>query len=502
MDNKTVILCILDGWGIAPPGPGNAITQAKPKTFNHLVENYPHTQLLASGPAVGLPEGQDGNSETGHLNIGAGRIVFQDLALINMAIADGSFFTNKVLLDTKKHLTTFQSDLHLVGMIGNSGVHSYNEHLYALMLYAKKNNLQKVYLHLITDGRDSPPKDAVNQIKIVNEKIKELGTGRICSILGRYYAMDRDQRLERTQKAYDCLTKTTQTNQSSEKYLLNSYEKDIFDEFIEPIAIGQDSKETRIKPGDAVIFFNFRTDRPRQLTEMFLKSGIPNLRFVTMTKYREDFNNPVMFTTTTLTNTLGETISKQNKTQLRAAETEKIAMVSYYFNGQVEKTFPGETHLFIDSQKVSTYDLTPRMSTDELVEEFIKKINGGNFSLSVINIACPDMVAHTGKIDKTIEAIEAADDALSSLVYMAKGSNSYLLITADHGNAEGLINPLTGDVDTQHSSQPVPFIIYHPTNNSFKLQPGKLADIAPTILNLLEIPVPREMNGKNLLVNE
>lgn len=503
MDNKSVILCILDGWGIAPPTPGNAITLANPKVYNYLLQNSPSTKLLASGIAVGLPDGQDGNSETGHLNIGAGRVVFQDLALINMAIADGSFFTNRALLDTVKHITSFQSNLHIIGMIGNSGVHSYDEHLYALMLFAKNHNLKNVYLHLITDGRDSPPDNAIEQIAAVQKKIDEFGVGSITSIIGRYYAMDRDQRLDRTKKAFDCLTSTTyEKDLTPLKYLENSYKNNIFDEFIEPVSIGVNSSESRIGSGDAVIFFNFRTDRPRQLTEMFINSKIPNLRFVTMTKYRKDFQNPVMFSTTTLTNTLGEVISNQKLNQLRAAETEKIAMVTYYFNGQIETTFPGENHLFIDSQKVATYDLAPRMSTDKLIEEFTRKIKEEKYTFSVINIACPDMVAHTGKIDKTIEAIGAADDALGNLVNLAKETNSYLIITADHGNAEEIINLKTGKVDTQHSSQPVPLIICHPTDTKFYLQPGKLADLAPTILNLLGIPIPPEMNGKDLIVRD
>lgn len=503
MDNKSVILCILDGWGIAPSNPGNAITLANPKIYNYLSENYPSTKLLASGAAVGLPEGQDGNSETGHLNIGAGRIVFQDLSLINMAIADGSFFTNKALLDTEKHLNTFQSDLHLIGMIGNSGVHSYNDHLFALLLFAKKHHIQNVYLHLITDGRDSPPDNGIEQIKLVEEKIRNIGIGKISSIIGRYYAMDRDQRLDRTKIAFDCLVNPEGKNETdSSDYLKKSYLNNEFDEFISPVSIGENGSKSRIKSGDAVIFFNFRTDRPRQLTEMFLKSNIPNLRFVTMTKYQKNFQNPVMFPTTTLTNTLGEIISKQKFNQLRAAETEKIAMVSYYFNGQNEDIFPGEAHLFIDSPKVATYDLNPRMSTDKLIEEFIIKSREIKYTLSVINIACPDMVAHTGKIDKTVEAIKASDDALGNLVNYAKEKNSYLIITADHGNAEELLNSNTGKTNTQHSTQPVPFIIFHPTDNNFELQPGKLADIAPTILNILNIPVPQEMNGKCLIIRK
>lgn len=503
MVSNSVILCILDGWGIAPEGPGNAITLAKPKVYNHLLENYPSSQLLASGPAVGLPEGQDGNSETGHLNIGAGRIVFQDLALINMAISDGSFFTNRALFDTVKHLGVYQSDLHLLGMIGNSGVHSYNEHLYALMLFAKKNNIKNVYLHLITDGRDSPPDNGVEQLKIVQEQIEKLGIGKIASVIGRYYAMDRDQRLDRTQKAYNCLTQNQSgIDDSPTEYLQRSYANNTYDEFIEPVSFKLNGENSRIKAGDAVVFFNFRTDRPRQLTEMFLRSQTPNLRFVTMTKYRKDFPNPVLFATTTLNNTLGEVVSNNNLNQLRAAETEKIAMVSYYFNGQNENPFPGESHLFISSQKVTTYDLTPRMSTDKLVDEFSRRFREDHFALSVLNIACPDMVAHTGKINKTIEAISASDDAIGKLTQLAKETNSYLIITADHGNAEELIDADSGKTNTEHSSQPVPFIIFHPTDTHFTLQPGKLADIAPTTLSLLGLSIPSEMNGKDLVVRE
>jgi 2,3-bisphosphoglycerate-independent phosphoglycerate mutase len=501
MDNSSVILCILDGWGISPDSSGNAITQANPETYNYLVQNYPFSQLLASGAAVGLPEGQDGNSETGHLNIGAGRVVFQDLSLINMAIADGSFFTNPALFDTVKHLNSFQSDLHLIGMIGNSGVHSYMDHLYALLMFARKHSLQNVYLHLFTDGRDSPPDDALNQIKQLKEQIIKFGVGNISSIIGRYYSMDRDQRLDRTKKAYQCLVDDIAKNEvDAETLLKGSYQKGIFDEFIEPTSIGNDTKKSRIKAGDAIIFFNFRTDRPRQLTEMFLHSGIPNLRFVTMTKYRKDFQNPVMFTTMSLNNTLGEVISENNINQIRAAETEKIAMVTYYFNGQIEQPFPGESHLFVDSPKVTTYDLAPRMSSDKLVDDFCQKFSGDNFRLAIINIACPDMVAHTGKIDKTIEAIKAADDAIKKLVNLAKETSSYLIVTADHGNAEELVSLKTGGIDTEHSSNPVPIIIYHPTDTDFKMQPGKLGDIAPTILNLLNIPIPSEMNGKDLIL--
>lgn len=498
---KKVILCVLDGWGTAPDSPGNAITRAHPPTFNYLSENFPQTQILASGPAVGLPPDQDGNSETGHLNIGAGRVVYQDLALINMAIADGSFFTNRALLDTVKHLNSFDSSLHLLGLIGTSGVHAYNEHLHALLLFAKKQNLTKVYLHLITDGRDSDPHAAYQELITTQQKILEIGVGQIASVMGRYYAMDRDNRWDRTQQAFDCLTGRQNPNKdNAPNYIQDLYSQSITDEFISPVTIGSDPTQTRVRPGDAVVFFNFRTDRPKQLTQLFLEAKITNLRFVTMTNYRRSFTNPVIFPLSLVTNTLGEVLSKNHLLQLRCAESEKVAMVTYYFNGQSETAFPGEARLFVSSPKVATYDLCPRMSTDRLVSEFTKYFNSADFSFGLINIACPDMVAHTGKLDQTIEAIEAADDALKRLVDLAKETDAYLLITADHGNAEELTNLQTGKVDTKHSSSPVPFTLFHPTDYHFKLQPGKLGDIAPTILALLDLPQPPEMNGKNLIL--
>lgn len=474
---------------------------AHPQTYDHLIQNFPNSQLEAAGPAVGLPVDQDGNSETGHLNIGAGRTVFQDLALINMSIADGSFFTKPALLETVRHLNSFKSRLHLLGMIGNSGVHSSNEHLYALLLFAKKQNIRDVFVHLITDGRDSPPDNAIEQVKKVQEKINQIGIGKIVSVMGRYYAMDRDLRLERTQKAFDCLTKNQKISQlDANTYLEQSYQHKIFDEFIEPSAISYHPENSRITAADALIFFNFRTDRARQLTEMFLNSHLPNLRFVSMTKYRKDFHNSVLFQSPQITETLGETISKLGLEQLRMAETEKIAMVSYYFNGQIENPFPGEKRIYVDSPKVATYDLIPAMATEKLVDQFSLHFQSDKYILGVINIACPDMVAHTGQVDKTIQAINAADSALLRLVELAKKTESYLVITADHGNAEELINQQTGKIDTEHSASKVPLIIYHPTDHNFKLQNGKLGDVAPTILHLLNLEKPVEMSGNNLIV--
>lgn len=498
--SKKSILCILDGWGIAPPSSGNAITLASPQTYQHLLANYPNSQLKAAGSAVGLPEGQDGNSETGHLNIGAGRVVLQDLAIIDQAIKDGSFFTKPALLEIVRHTRSFGSRLHLLGMVGESGVHSSNEHLYVLLQFAKNQNLKEVYVHLITDGRDSSPTDALELIETIQDKINQIGVGQIVSIMGRYFAMDRDLRLDRTQKAYDCLTKNqTSSTPDVHSYISSSYSKNVTDEFLEPTAVGQDPDISRVRSADGLIFFNFRTDRTRQLSEMLINSRIPNFLFVSMTRYRKDFSNPILFHSHQLTQTLGEVISLNNLEQLRMAETEKIAMVSYYFNGQLESAFSGEKRIYVDSPKVSTYDLVPGMATEKLVDQFSLHFKSDKYTLGVLNIACPDMVAHTGQLDKTILAIQSADSALSKLVELANQTNSYLVITADHGNAEELINQETGNLDTEHSASKVPLIIYHPTDNGFKLLSGKLGDVAPTILHLLDLDHPSEMTG-NILV--
>jgi len=498
--NKRVILCIMDGWGIAPASPGNAITLANPPTYNDLLEHYPHSQLEASGIAVGLPADQDGNTETGHLNIGAGRIVYQDLARINMSIAEGSFFSNPALLEAINHANSNHSALHLVGLIGASGVHAANEHLYALIMLAAQHKIEKVYLHLITDGRDSPPHDAINQINAVgNHLTRYLSAGKIASLLGRYYAMDRDMRLDRTKLAFDCLTGAPCPNvEEAEKAIKESYDRGESDEFIKPVSIGENPAETRIKNNDAVIFYNFRIDRPRQLTKTILDANIPNLKLVTMTKYHPKFDISVAFPDQTLKNPLGELISVIGQKQLRAAESEKERFVTYYFNGQRYDPFPGEERLIIPSPQVATYDLTPEMSTPLLIDSFCKTFATNKFILGVINIACPDMVAHTGNVEKTILAIRAADAGLAKLLELANQTDSYLLITGDHGNAEEVLNRESGEIDTKHSLFPVPFIIYAKEPLAGKLENGVLADVAPTILSLLGIPKPTEMTGKNL----
>lgn len=498
--NKRLILCIMDGWGIAPVGPGNAITLANPQTYGHLLEHYPHSQLEAAGIAVGLPADQDGNTETGHLNIGAGRIVYQDLARINMSIAEGSFFVNPALLSAINHANSNHSVLHLVGLIGASGVHAYNEHLYALIMMAAQHKVEKVYLHLITDGRDSPPHDAINQIKFVEDHLtRYLSGGKIASLMGRYYAMDRDLRLDRTKLALDCLTGTTCPNiETANIAIKGSYDRGESDEFIKPVTIGPNPAETRIKTNDAMIFYNFRIDRPRQLTKAILNANLPNLKIITLTQYHPRFDLSVAFPDFAIKNTLGEIISSSGLLQLRAAESEKERFVTYYFSGQRDDPFPGEDRLILPSPKVATYDLIPEMSTVPLIDSFCNSFSTKDYVLGIINIACPDMVAHTGNIGKTVLAIKAADTGLAKLVDLAKRTNSFLLMTGDHGNAEELLNRETQEQDTKHSLYPVPLVIYTKEPLPGKLENGVLADIAPTILALLGILKPQEMTGKNL----
>ncbi|MEK7525064.1 MAG: 2,3-bisphosphoglycerate-independent phosphoglycerate mutase, partial [Patescibacteria group bacterium] len=487
------------GWGIAPPGPGNAITLADPPTFKALNVNYPHSQLEASGIAVGLPAEQDGNTETGHLNIGAGRIVYQDLARINMSIAQGEFFANPALLSAINHAKTNNSALHLLGLVGSSGVHAYNDHLYALIMMAAQHKIEKLYLHLITDGRDSPPTAGGNQITAVTEYLARYSkNGQIVSLMGRYYAMDRDMRLDRTKLAFDCLTAANPIcAETGQKAIQESYDRGETDEFVKPVALGPNCSATRIRANDAVIFYNFRIDRPRQLTKTILDANIANLALVTMTNYHKNFQIPIAFPDLVISNTLGEVISKAGLKQIRAAESEKERFVTYYFNGQHEDAFPGEDRLIVPSPKIATYDLLPEMSTPFLVDSFCQAFAADSHALGVINIACPDMVAHTGNIDKTVQAVKAADAGLVKLVELAKQTDAYLLLTGDHGNAEELLNR-QGGIDTEHSLFPVPFILFAKETPVGQLENGVLADIAPTILALLGVEKPAEMTGKNL----
>lgn len=544
---KFVILAVLDGWGLAAKGPGNAIAQANTVNMNRFWASYPHTQLSASGESVGLPRGEDGNTETGHLNLGAGRIVYQDLARINISIADGSFFNNQVLLGAIKHAKDNNSNLHYMGLIGAGGVHSNIEHLYALIQMAARQKFDRVFLHLFTDGRDSPPTGAMTYINSLTEVIKNQGVGTIATIMGRYWAMDRDQRWDRTAKAYFALTKGAgNLSKNIAESISASYNEGITDEFIDPIIMANEQGQPRalIKDNDAVVFFNFRIDRPRQLSRVFVfkdftKSGavkwdfdpytikykkthlaqnghtietapfdrgvpLNNLYFVTMTEYGKPLvenGARTAFPPESVIMPLGRVISDSNNRQLRIAESEKERFVTFYFNGQQEIAFQGEERLIIPSPKVPLYDQMPEMSARQVTDTLLTKIKADGYKFVLVNFANADMVAHTGNIGATAKACEVVDECIGRLANFILGYDGTLLITADHGNAEEMIDAQTGQIETEHSTNPVPFIAISKNfiGNAQTLQSGILADVAPTILNLLGIAIPTSMTGRNLL---
>ena len=533
---KPVVLVILDGWGIAPPGPGNAISLAKTPNFNKFWAAFPHTQLTASGEAVGLPHGEPGNSETGHLNLGAGQIVFQDLPRISMSIADGSFYQIDALKEAAAHVRQNNSALHLLGLIGSGGVHSSLEHISALLHLASQEGLKKVWLHLFTDGRDSPPTSAfvfLNQIQMTTEKI---GVGQIATLIGRYYAMDRDLRWERTQKAYELLVEGQgEKAESLKEAIKKSYNNGKTDEFMDPLVI---NKEGLVKDNDAIIFFNFRIDRPRQLTKAFIlpdfeklkkpkatfdpyaekyglklyqipegtttfqrKKVLKNLFFVTMTEYEKGLPVKAAFPPETVKIPLARIISENNLRQLHISETEKERFVTYYFNGQREKPFPNEDWLEIPSPKVATYDLKPEMSASIITEEVLKRLPNLNYHFTVINYANPDMVGHSGVVSAGIKACEVVDECLGKIVNYIFNTGGVCLVTADHGNVEEMIDPLTGGVETGHSANPVPFLAIsrHFGSTGRFLREGILADVAPTILNIMGLSKPDLMTGRSLI---
>jgi len=532
---KPVVLMILDGWGLAPPGPGNAVSLAKTPNFNKFWSAFPHTQLLASGEAVGLPRGEDGNSEVGHLNLGAGQIVFQDLPRINMAIADGSFYQIPAFKQVVGHVRQNQGALQLLGLIGSGGVHSSLEHLFALLQLAKNEGLTNVYLHLFTDGRDSPPTSSLIYINKIQAELEKLGVGKIATLCGRYFAMDRDHRWERTQKAYDLLTQGIGESITSIKDAIKqSYEKVITDEFMEPMVL---DKNGLIKDHDGVVFFNFRIDRPRQLTKALVladfeqikitktpfdpyaekygwhqyqkpettttfkrKKVLKDLFFVTMTEYEKNLPVQVAFPPDIVKLPLARILSENGLRQFHIAETEKERFVTYYFNGQREEAFPGEDRLEIPSPKVATYDKKPEMSAYQVTEELSRRLKAQFYDFVIINFANPDMVGHTGVIPAGIKACEVVDECLGKIVEIVNNLDGVTIITADHGNVEEMIDPLTGEVDTEHSSNPVPFIV---VGNQFRqvnlLPQGILADVSPTILAMMKIEKPDLMTGRNLL---
>jgi 2,3-bisphosphoglycerate-independent phosphoglycerate mutase len=538
---KPVVLVILDGWGLASAGPGNAVILSETPTMNKLWANYPHTQLLASGTAVGLPKYEAGNSETGHLNLGAGRVVYQDLPRISFSIADGSFFQNKAFLAAFAHVRQNNSKLHLMGLVGAGGVHSNLEHLFALLVLAKKENFSRVFLHIFTDGRDSPPTSAQTFITQIEMEIKKMSLGKIATVMGRYYALDRDFRWERTKMAYEALVLGKgEIVASAAEAVTHSYQEGKTDEFISPaIIVDQTGKSIGlIEDNDAVIFFNFRIDRPRQLTRAFVVAGfesylpkrasfdpyaerygkkqyeavpeiatfkrgkiLKNLFFVTMTEYEKGLPvSAVAFPPSIVNLPLARILAENNLTQLHLAETEKERFVTYYFDGERENPFPGEKWNEVPSPGVPTYDQKPEMSADKIYETFTRALKMNYYDFILINFANPDMVGHTGIIPAGIKACQTVDFYLGKMVEAVLAMGGLMIVTADHGNVEEMINLKTGKVDTEHSTNPVPFILVRQDFSLARvLSLGSLSDVAPTILEQMGINKPAEMTGRSLI---
>lgn len=509
MSKRPVMLMILDGFGIAPKSEGNAVSLAKKINFDRLAANYPTSELQASGLEVGLPEGQMGNSEVGHLNIGSGRIVYQELTRITKAIKDGDFFENESLMKAMNNAKNNNCALHLMGLLSDGGVHSHIDHLRGLLEFAKKQGIQNVYVHAFMDGRDVAPSSGKEFVEKTEAMMDEVGVGKIATISGRYYAMDRDNRWERVELAYNALVLGKgETANSAVEAMENSYHDNKTDEFVLPTVVLENGAPTStIKNGDSVIFFNFRPDRAREITRAIndkvfdgFKRETLDLTFVTMTQYDKTLEGvEIAYTPQTLANTLGEYVSSKGLKQLRIAETEKYAHVTFFFNGGVEKENPGEERVVIPSPKVATYDLKPEMSAYEVTDELLKRLDSDEYDMIILNFANPDMVGHTGVIPAAIKAVESVDECLGKIADKMLEKDGCLFITADHGNAETMIDFSTGNPFTAHTTDPVPFVWVANDTKGNKLKDGKLADIAPTMLTQLGLEVPAEMTGENLV---
>ena len=514
MGKSPIALIILDGYGINDAVEGNAIKAAKQPNLDRYFADYPNTILYASGMNVGLPDGQMGNSEVGHTNIGAGRVVYQELTRITKAINDGDFFENEALLAACANCKEHDSALHLVGLLSNGGVHSHIEHLFGLIDMAKKNGLKKVYVHCVMDGRDVSPTSGAGFIEELQKKLDETGTGEIATVMGRYYAMDRDTNWNRVVKAYDAMVKG-EGNKTEEpvKAVLKSYEtKDendsfLTDEFIIPMVVCKDGKPVgKIIENDSVVCFNFRPDRAREITRSLVDPEfkgfdrkLMKLFYVCMTQYDASMPNVhVAFKPQKLVNTFGEYISKKGLKQLRIAETEKYAHVTFFFNGGVENVYEGEDRKLIPSPKVATYDMQPEMSAYQVAESCVELIKEDKYDAIILNFANCDMVGHTGVFDAAVKAVEAVDECLGKVVSAIMSKDGKVLITADHGNADRMVDPETHGAFTAHTTNPVPLIVMGA--GDVKLEKGKLADLAPTMLDLMGLDKPAEMTGNSLIV--
>lgn len=507
---KPITLIILDGWGYAKQTEGNAIQMAHTPTWDSLLATCPHTLIAASGLAVGLPDGQMGNSEVGHLHMGAGRLIEQELTHLNHAVENGDFFKNPALTQAVDKAKKQDKAVHILGLLSPGGVHSALAHIEAMAELAAKRGLDQFYIHALLDGRDTPPKSALASIESMEKKLKALGHGKIASLIGRYYAMDRDTRWPRTQVAYDMLTqgKAEYHTDTAEKGLKMAYANGETDEFVKGVCIhAADKTPVTIKDGDVVIFMNFRADRARQLTHAltepnfteFNRAVVPQLgEYVTLTQYAKNIKAQVAYPPTQPKNTFGEVLAKKHLHQLRIAETEKYAHVTYFFNGGREEPFPGEQRKLIPSPRVATYDLQPEMSAPKVADALIAAITDETFDAIVCNFANPDMVGHTGNIEATIKALETIDQCLSKIIKALKSVGGELLITADHGNAEKMFDPITKQPHTAHTSDPTPFI-YMGREAKISTQSGALTDIAPTLLYLMNLEKPKEMTGQSLV---
>ena len=513
MSKKPTVLMILDGYGLSDKTEGNAVALAKTPVMDALEKEYPFVKGYASGLAVGLPEGQMGNSEVGHLNMGAGRIVYQELTRITKEIQDGDFFKNEELLAAVENCKAHDSALHLYGLLSDGGVHSHNTHLYALLQMAKDHGLKKVYVHCFLDGRDTPPASGKDYIEQLLDKMKEIGVGEVASVMGRYYVMDRDNRWDRVEKAYRAMTAGEgETAVCPLCAVSASYDKEVTDEFVVPTVIVKDGKPVAtVQDNDSIIFYNFRPDRAREITRAFCADefdGFPrekriNVKYVCFTEYDVTIpNKSVAFKKVEVTNTFGEYLAAHHMTQARIAETEKYAHVTFFFNGGVEAPNEGEDRILVKSPKVATYDLKPEMSAYEVCDKLVDAITGGKYDVIIVNFANPDMVGHTGIIEAAVKAVEAVDECVGRAVEAIKKVDGQMFICADHGNCEQLIDEKTGEPFTAHTTNPVPFLLVNYDPEYTLRDGGCLADIVPTMIEMMGMEQPKEMTGKSLLVRK
>jgi 2,3-bisphosphoglycerate-independent phosphoglycerate mutase len=538
---KPLVLIILDGWGYAPPSNSNAISLARKPNYDRLLAEFPNTLIHTSGRYVGLPTGQMGNSEVGHLNIGAGRVVYMDITKIDLMIENGEFFSNPALLHAMATARRGERRLHLFGLLSDGGVHSHQNHLYAILRMAKMNGVERVFVHCFMDGRDTLPTNGAGYIEKLQQKMREYGVGKIATVSGRYYAMDRDRRWEREKKAFDAMVYgegEAPYSTDPVQGVKDSYNRDVTDEFIVPFVLVNENYEpvAMIRDGDVCINFNFRADRARQITRCLCRNShftpedgrelegaddldriIPrnrvpsDLEYVCMTQYDKHFTLPVVSPPESLTNILANVMADRSMRNLRVAETEKYAHVTYFFNGGVEKPFPGEDRVLVPSPRVATYDLKPEMSAQGIADAVIKAIGENSFDVMVVNFANADMVGHSGKIPPTITAVETVDGCLGQIYTALRQRGGAMIVTADHGNAEQMIDPETGGPQTAHTTNPVPFIVaaehavpaagHKGDARRFTLRPeGALQDIAPTMLGILGVAQPKEMTGSTLII--